>query len=421
MSNLIIIFSTKHISIEDRRLEKDMLYHYNGGRDILAELQEQKEQKSALNNFINRQIKNPKLNIFIGSGASVGAVDLMGKTLVSILKDPENSEIKNAFIEFLNLSPDDLNVFEKYLVGDELTDDDRRVSEAFSNIEGFLTFLQQKVNVSRDHNGALLQVMVDTLKNKFVESIPKFGDSKYDGEVADTYYNFYQHIFNNRQNSSPKLNVFTTNYDLFNERALERHGIGYTTGFKTGLLPEFDISQFNYRQVDERNRYKDRWQPTTKEANLYKLHGSINWYEENKHLLQLNNSESTDTNSVIIYPTILKHEETAQIPYSPLFRELSIQLQKPDSTLIIIGYGFGDDHINNLIFQNLSNQDFTLIIFGDVSESKLGQKMEMYQKNNLHIIGGQDDDKCAHYFKYIVDELLNSKLDDEEVEESIDE
>ena len=83
----------------------------------------------------------------------------------------------------------------------------------------------------------------------------------------------------------------------------------------------------------------------------------------------------------------MKHQETAQSPYSELFRELSIQLQKPNSTLVTIGYSFGDDHINNIIFQNLINQDFTLIAFADIKEKRIADIKNKYHSNQrVHII-----------------------------------
>lgn len=272
----------------------------------------------------------------------------------------------------------------------------------------FMTYLQQKINVTRESNAKkALNDILDKLKSGFISTIPKLNDGAYESNTLTTYKKFYKHIFDQRQNESPKLNIFTTNYDLFNEKSLEENNINYSNGFRPGLLPSFDINQFQYRQVDERNRYKDKWQPTTKEANLYKLHGSINWIESSEKILQSNDEEK----NIVIYPTALKHNETAQIPYSPLFRELSIQLQKPNSTLIIIGYGFGDDHINNLIFQNIANPDFNLIVFGDTQEDKLNFLLERNKGRNFHTIGGSyiTSDKReikAHWFDYIVDDLL---------------
>ncbi len=56
--------------------------------------------------------------------------------------------------------------------------------------------------------------------------------------------------------------------------------------------------------------------------------------------------------------------------------------------MIVIGYGFLDEHINNIIAQNLKNQDF-----------------------NLHIIGGSlsEIEQKAHYFQFIVDNFLKNQ------------
>ncbi|MBU7127556.1 SIR2 family protein, partial [Staphylococcus aureus] len=143
----------------------------------------------------------------------------------------------------------------------------------------------------------------------------------------------------------------------FNEYALENNNIIYSTGIQNTILKKFDINQFKYRVVDDTNRYKEKWQPVSKEANLYKIHGSINWKSnEEGELQQIDFNDEDD--QVVIYPTMLKHKETAQAPYSELFREFSNCLQIKDTTLIIIGYGFPDEHINNIIAQNLKNQDF---------------------------------------------------------------
>lgn len=390
------------------------LYHFNGGNDLLNENEDIEQQKLQVSQFINTQIKSPHLNILVGSGASVPAIPLMSQTMKEILKNVENKDIEEQLLFYLHLNVKETKVFKKYIDNPkqqfnnlEFSNNEWQIIEKydyFSNIEGFMSYLQQKIATAEtiSYKNKVSKVF-KKLKLLFIETIPKFNDNRYQEEVSVTYQNFYQSIFAQRQEESPKLNIFTTNYDLFNEVALEKNEIKYTSGFKQGLIQSFDINQFNFRQVDERNRYKDRWQPTTKEANLYKLHGSINWIEKEKDIVQSNDK---DTN-IIIYPTILKHLETAQIPYSPLFRDFSIQLQKPNSTLVIIGYGFGDDHINNLILQNLSHQDFNLIIFGNIEEKRILEIKNDYTSLNVHIIGGKIDKKTkAHFFGYIVNELL---------------
>lgn len=388
--------------------KNDSLYHFQGSQNILETENEFELQKKEIVQFINREVfnKNKNLNIFIGSGCSTPAIPLMGETMKKILNDDEYPSIKDEFKTFLKVTDAHLKIFEQYLVSD-LNDEESKIAESYNNfcdIEGFLTYLNQKINVERDnYSKEKLEDIFNSAKKQFVTSIPRYLNSEYKGNVADIYMNFYNKIFEKRQYESSKLNIFTTNYDLFNEIALEHNSINYSTGFTNTLTSKFNVNQFNYRLVDERNRYKDKWQPTTKEANLYKLHGSINWIEKKDNIVQT----YEESDNVIIYPTILKHRETAQTPYSELFRELSIQLQKPSSTLVTFGYGFGDDHINNIIFQNLANQDFTLIAFGDIEENKFKMIQEHYGKNqNFHIIGGEIDGTKAHYFDCIINNFM---------------
>ena len=70
---------------------------------------------------------------------------------------------------------------------------------------------------------------------------------------------------------------------------MENNRIVYSTGFENNLHRKFDVNLFRSRVVDDTNRYKDVWQPTSKEANLLKIHGSINWTsDEEGQLIQTN-------------------------------------------------------------------------------------------------------------------------------------
>lgn len=118
---------------------------------------------------------------------------------------------------------------------------------------------------------------------------------------------------------------------------------------------------------------------------------------------------------MLIYPTINKHIETQQTPYSELFRALTVNLQKPDSTLIIIGYGFPDQHINHLISQSLNNEDFNLIVFGNQTEENAKEFIKQHQhKANFHFIGGSirsaDD---GHFFLNVINYISGGNLDEE--------
>lgn len=439
---------------------KGKIYHYENGKDTLDGLNEE-QQKKLLNEFINKRFISKNLVFFIGSGCSSGAIELMSKTMSNIIKNED--DVYKKVIEFLNLKSMDylisnLESFKQWLEGKKGDNDKVKLKEvekilgsardvektigefveeqsdevkkfikenfykSFSDIESLLNWLQN--GLSFNPSDKKLKEVIKILKTNFLETIPRLNDSKYkDSETLSTYQKFYQSVFNFRGVLSNKVTIVTTNYDLFNEYSLENNRIVYSTGFENNLHRKFDVNLFRSRVVDDTNRYKDVWQPTFKEANLLKIHGSINWTsDEEGQLIQKDNIDKTD-GEIVIYPTMLKHKQTAQAPYSELFREFANILQVPNTTLIVMGYGFPDEHINNIISQNLKNQDFNLIVFGDKTEKKMGEFFEDFKKvTGFHLIGGNTsiENVKAHYFNYIVNEIINYSSKDESDQEGDD-
>ena len=439
---------------------KGKIYHYENGKDTLDGLNEE-QQKKLLNEFINKRFISKNLVFFIGSGCSSGAIELMSKTMSNIIKNED--DVYKKVIEFLNLKSMDylisnLESFKQWLEGKKGDNDKVKLKEvekilgsardvektigefveeqsdevkkfikenfykSFSDIESLLNWLQN--GLSFNPSDKKLKEVIKILKTNFLETIPRLNDSKYkDSETLSTYQKFYQSVFNFRGVLSNKVTIVTTNYDLFNEYSLENNRIVYSTGFENNLHRKFDVNLFRSRVVDDTNKYKDVWQPTSKEANLLKIHGSINWTsDEEGQLIQKDNIDKTD-GEIVIYPTMLKHKQTAQAPYSELFREFANILQVPNTTLIVMGYGFPDEHINNIISQNLKNQDFNLIVFGDKTEKKMGEFFEDFKKvTGFHLIGGNTsiENVKAHYFNYIVNEIINYSSKDESDQEGDD-
>ena len=397
------------------------IYHMNSGMDQLKGLTlEEKHEK--ISTFINKQLSSNNLALFIGSGCSVGEIKLMSETMKKMLENEKVLSVVKRFLDIKNLNEfnnyvrnnknndiekgikseiekhinskkfANMNEYKKFLVEQhcDMKDEIEQVIEnyyhKYTNIEELLNWIQNGLHY--DSSNSELENVFKIIKDKFIETIPLTGSEKYTKETYEIYRKFYRYIFEKRTELKSKVSIFTTNYDLFNEYALEANNIVYSTGFQNTIHKKFDINQFKYRLVDDTNRYKEKWQPITKEANLYKIHGSINWEANDDGELQQRDN-TIDNPKVVIYPTMLKHKETAQAPYSELFREFANCLQKKDTTLIIIGYGFPDEHINNIIAQNLKNQDFNLIIFGDETEANVNNFCKYNKNSNLHIIGGE--------------------------------
>jgi hypothetical protein len=139
------------------------------------------------------------------------------------------------------------------------------------------------------------------------------------------------------------IELFTTNYDLLTEQALEDYELPYFDGFVGSRRSFFDL-----RAVED-NLIPPHW------TRLWKIHGSINWHQEFQHGQRrvYRSSEVKTSASHLIYPSHLKYEESRKMPYLALIDQLNRFVRKKSSLLILCGYSFGDDHLNDTIVNAL--------------------------------------------------------------------
>lgn len=365
------------------------MYYIRGGQDLFENI-DFNEQKKYISSLLIKQCRyTENLNFLIGSGCSRKAIPLMNHTFEKIISNNEDVRI----------------VYEQYT--------------GKKDLESFLSWLATAMKFYSEDSVEYhtYNSIYTTIKKEFLRSINlnlfrhemNFSPTDEEDETLQNYINFYNSLFAHRQYNkdlSP-INVFTTNYDLFNEIAFEKLKIHYTNGFSGYVTRTFDPSVYHIRLVDEENRYKDKWNPIRKYVKLYKVHGSIDWYfdAESKNIIQRQlELELDDISNVVIFPTMQKHFETQQTPYSELFREFIINMQKKNSTLIVLGYGFPDEHINRLISQSLNYEDFNLIIFGNRNEENVKAFIDAnHNYPNFHFIGGNfSGQNDAHYFSNVI-------------------
>lgn len=249
-------------------------------------------------------------------------------------------------------------------------------------------------------------------------------------EVIDIYRTFYKKLVY-RDNNLAKANIFTTNYDLFNERALDQLGIIYSNGFSGNIERYFNPAVFNYAFAEQMELSSGKWNVIDNFVYLYKLHGSVSWIEDDtsKHLFKIKELQKPDMGkNVMIYPTPVKQNASFGSPYSDFFREFQKKLMKANNVLVTAGYSFSDEHINNLIFQALTIPTFRLIIIGGATEKNIEKLIELDDPRIWVIGGGGEWDSGAsqwtetpiHYFKRMVDELLPSIDEQGEIEKSVE-
>lgn len=138
------------------------------------------------------------------------------------------------------------------------------------------------------------------------------------------------------------IEIFTTNYDLLMEQAFEDLRVPYFDGFAGSRKPFFDL------QAMESDPLPPRW------ARLWKLHGSVNWYQVDEKGVYRGTTTEAGYRRVI-HPSHMKYEESRRMPYLAMIDRLRAFLKTPTNTLIICGYSFRDEHINEVIVQGLQS------------------------------------------------------------------
>ena len=246
-------------------------------------------------------------------------------------------------------------------------------------------------------------------------------------EIEKLYQSFYKKLMY-RENNLSKVNIFTTNYDLFNEKAMDDLGIIYCNGFSGNINRYFNPMTFNYAYVEQIGLSDTKYNPLDQYVYLYKLHGSINWIEietEDEKLFKIKEIQNPcfkEDKNIMIYPTPTKQSSSFSSPYSDLFREFQKKLLQQDNILVVIGYSFADEHINNIIYQALATiPKFRLIIFSYDDKNKGINSLRDLDDPRIWIIQGKDNDnKNIASFKYIVDYfLLEENEEDERIEKAL--
>lgn len=231
---------------------------------------------------------------------------------------------------------------------------------------------------------------------KFIRT--KIIEGLHGNEVLSIYKEFYKRMI--LENRRAPINIFTTNYDLYNEQALDSLGFPYNNGFIGTYKRRFNPASYKYAYVEDMNLSEDVWERVPNFFNLYKMHGSISWYKNEGDIYEKDYADISCDNTVMIYPTPLKDRSTLMVPYSDIFRNFESSLLKQNSVLVTLGYSFADDHINRLILNALAIPTFKLIVFG---ESDAITKLIELDDKRIIVINSNDK---IHYFKNFVKKIM---------------
>lgn len=266
-----------------------------------------------------------------------------------------------------------------------------------------------------------------------------------------------------------RINIFTTNYDLLFERTfdfiLKDNPLLWFNDGSRGFFRKI-INSENYNINILHSGFHDNYRRELSLVNLYKLHGSVLWrYSDDKQYIELDenfelykdigqkidvHTKETilnvlkgieaielddyidEVNRVVLYsifdldenvlldfyevykkilivnPNKGKFEETVfNQHYYQLLRAFSYELEKRQTTLVVFGFSFADEHIRSIVKRSLLNPELQVFIIPFSKNSYKTMKLYFSGYNNIQFIPdfGIEKNSVRGDFEYLLDLL----------------
>ncbi len=166
------------------------------------------------------------------------------------------------------------------------------------------------------------------------------------------------------------------------EKSLEAIQTPYFDGFVGSYEPFF--------WPESIDRFVEKSDLTQNWIRLWKIHGSLSWFWKkssgrNSHNIirvgKISDIEKLD-NELVIYPSKEKYDSSKKQPFVAYFDRFKNVLLSGERLCIFTGYSFSDQHINEIAFTSLrqNNRLFILVFFYQDSEVE-----ELYQVSSPYL------------------------------------
>ena len=175
------------------------------------------------------------------------------------------------------------------------------------------------------------------------------------------------------------VEIFTVNYDILIESALEAERVPLFDGFVGSYQPFFLPDSLRHLESA----------PGVNWTRLWKMHGSVTWRKVSIDGRERLVRGEPDQSGEMILPSFQKYDESRQQPYAAFADRLARFLNNDGALLVVCGFGFGDEHINNVIFEALESRPRTHVYalqFGEQGEDA-DLVMRSYQRHNMMVVG----------------------------------
>ncbi len=288
------------------------------------------------------------LGCFLGAGCPLGIYDDAGEK--SVVHIPDVPGLTKKVRETLERVDNDKDTDSKLVpLWDKLIEECRDDDNGEPNVEDILSELRTLHGrrgkgdidgVSKERLATLDVAICDTIVDEVGKDLPSYR----------CCYNRFASWAGGIQRLTP-LEIFTPNYDLLIEEAFERLGLPLFDGFIGSRQPFFDITSIELDEIPV------RW------SRLWKIHGSVNWQRRDDGGV-LRVSGRAQPGKAMIYPSHLKYDQSRRMPYLAMLDRLKAFFRRPTTSpahrlgppvLIVCGYSFSDDHINEVLLDGLKS------------------------------------------------------------------
>lgn len=413
-------------------------FFYKGNQNIISEYTDFNKIIETIKKELSKVLDTRNLSFLIGSGCSLGANGIPTmKELADNLFEPKNNldeKLKDKVFETVHFEI--LNRLKINYKNEPFRTNLETFLGTLYSYKFYLEKLKEASEDTFDNDLKDLNNLILRTKEYILFECLNEKNKGNDDNIVDVYKQFYRKL-SLRDSNLQKPNVFTTNYDLFSERAMDNLGISYTNGFSGFVERFFNPSIFNYALAEQMDISSLKWSVIDSFIYLFKIHGSVNWVEKdiNNKLFSIQELQDVSFDKLkneanyMIYPSPLKQNASLGSPYADLFREFQKRITQKQSTLVTMGFSFGDEHINNIIYQALTIPSFRLVIFSDIgffvegkyeNTRKNIEKLKNLNDPRIWIIGtdsefdnktnwskiAQEGEKEIHFFDTIANDLF---------------
>jgi hypothetical protein len=331
--------------------------------------------QSELSNALLASLQMPHLVVLAGSGTSLGpkvngpSMSDLWDRCVGVATKSENGELASTTLADRVISS----------IGYSVESLGKNIEALLSRCESFLQL----------HDSDDVAQFVKASKETILEECTRFVAGG-DRDQLKAHLTFLHRLSRRRVRDS-RLKVFTTNYDVCFEAAAGQQGLVVIDGFSFTQPRRFDARYFAMDIVRRGSAGDEQSSLLEGVFHLYKLHGSVTWARKANDTIEI--VEKTNASEAcLIYPARGKYQQSYAQPHLELVSQFFSVLRQPNTCLVVVGFGFNDDHLSEPILAAVrSNPHFRLIVVNRSAEKTSATGSNRYWKAFLELASTGED------------------------------